>query len=104
MKSLPQQSQDLVHWLVVGDGPLLPSLRNEVPANVTFAGYREGDELAKLYASADLFFFPSSTETFGNVALEAMASGLPVIGAESGGVKEIVQNGTTGLLCTPKDS
>ncbi|MBW7456889.1 glycosyltransferase, partial [Paenibacillus sepulcri] len=71
--------------------------RQEVPQNVTFAGYQSGESLAELYASSDLFVFPSSTETFGNVVLEAAASGLPAIVANSGGVTEIVQHGKTGM-------
>ncbi|MNP00968.1 GDP-mannose-dependent alpha-mannosyltransferase [compost metagenome] len=101
MRTLPQSLQQRVHWLIVGDGPLLPELREQVPSNVTFTGYMHGEELAQLYASADMFVFPSTTETFGNVVLEAMASGLPVIGANAGGVREIVVPGSTGVLCEP---
>lgn len=103
MKALPDSVSSRVHWLIVGDGPLLPELREQAPDNVTFTGYKEGEELAQLYASADLFVFPSGTETFGNVALEAMASGLPVVGADAGGVKETVVHGLTGALCAPRD-
>ncbi|OCT13427.1 glycosyl transferase [Paenibacillus pectinilyticus] len=102
MRTLPDSMKERVHWLIVGDGPQLPELREQVPTNVTFAGYKSGEELAQIYASADLFVFPSSTETFGNVVQEAMASGLPVIAANSGGVLEMVRNGETGVLCTPK--
>lgn len=93
-----------VHWLVVGDGPMLPDLRAKAPANVTFTGYKSGDELARLYASADVFVSSSSTETFGNVVLEAMAAGVPVVGADAGGVRESVSDGATGLLCKPRDA
>jgi phosphatidylinositol alpha 1,6-mannosyltransferase len=102
MQQLPESVRSQVHWLVVGDGPLLPELRSQAPDNVTFTGYKHGEELAQIYASADLFVFPSSTETFGNVVLEAMASGLPVIGANSGGVKDLVQPGRTGALIEPR--
>lgn len=104
MKSLPDSVKKQVHWLIVGDGPQLPELREQAPDNVTFAGYKQGEELAQIYASADLFVFPSSTETFGNVVQEAMASGLPVIAANSGGVRDMVQPGQTGVLCTPRQS
>lgn len=57
--------------------------------------------MAEIYSASDVFVFPSPTETFGNVALEALASGTPVIGANSGGVKNVVFSGKTGLLCTP---
>lgn len=88
---------------MVGDGPLLPELRAQAPHNVTFTGAKHGEELAELYASADLFVFPSSTETFGNVVLEAMASGLPVVAAGAGGSKELVMPGVTGVLFQPHD-
>lgn len=103
MQQLPESIQSHVHWLVVGDGPLLPEMRAQAPYNVTFTGYKHGEELAQLYASADLFVFPSSTETFGNVILEAMASGLPVLTVNEGGVKDLVTPGLTGMI-TPARS
>lgn len=102
MHALPESVRQQTHWLIAGDGPRLPQLREEAPANVTLLGYQEGEELAELYASADLFVFPSSTETFGNVVLESLASGLPVIGARAGGVQELVADGLTGRLCAPR--
>lgn len=102
MQQLPESMQSQVHWLVVGDGPLLPEMRAQAPYNVTFTGYKHGDELAQLYASADLFVFPSSTETFGNVVLEAMASGLPVLAVNEGGVKDLVTPGRTGIIVEPR--
>ncbi|ANS73798.1 glycosyl transferase [Paenibacillus yonginensis] len=102
MQQLPDNVRSQMHLLVVGDGPMLPELRSQVPGNVTFTGYKHGEELAELYASADLFVFPSSTETFGNVVLEAMASGLPVIGVNAGGVKDLVMPGVTGSLVEPR--
>ncbi len=104
MKKLPDYVSGNVRWLLVGDGPLLKDLKAEAPSNVTFTGYMKGENLAELYASADLFVFPSGTETFGNVVLESMASGTPVIGAKAGGVQEIIQHGKTGLLCPPRNS
>lgn len=98
MRQLPDSIASAVHLLVVGDGPLLPELQEQAPDNVTFAGSKHGEELAELYASGDLFVFPSSTETFGNVVLEAMASGLPVIAADAGGSKDLVIPGVTGTL------
>jgi glycosyltransferase involved in cell wall biosynthesis len=64
----------------------------------------QGQELSALYASCDAFVFPSSTETFGNVVLEAMASGLPVITVNSGGVIDNVFDGQNGLLCEARDA
>ncbi|CAM4030819.1 glycosyltransferase family 1 protein [Paenibacillus alkaliterrae] len=103
MHELPESLKPHIHWLIVGEGPNQPELQKQATANVTFTGYKHGEELAQLYASADMFVFPSSSETFGNVVLEAMASGLPVIGANAGGVKEIVVPGRSGLLCEPRN-
>ncbi|MFC0274236.1 glycosyltransferase family 4 protein [Metabacillus herbersteinensis] len=100
---LPENIRDNVHWLIVGDGPLKEEMMKSSPENMTFAGYLNGVNLAKVYASSDLFVFPSPTETFGNVVLEAHAAGTPVIGANSGGVKNIIQQGKTGFLCEPKN-
>ncbi|WP_018750739.1 glycosyltransferase family 4 protein [Paenibacillus sanguinis] len=97
MHRLPERISSQVHWLVVGDGPLLEQGRREAPQNVTFTGFQNGDELAALYASSDVFVFPSASETFGNVVLEAAASGLPAIVADRGGVTEIVRHEGTGL-------
>ncbi|MGG3927937.1 glycosyltransferase family 1 protein [Metabacillus fastidiosus] len=101
--NLPEAIRKNVHWLIVGDGPSKEEMMNQAPANMTFAGYLTGEDLAKVYASSDLFVFPSPTETFGNVVLEAHATGTPVIGANSGGVKNIIQQGRTGYLCEPKN-
>ncbi|UQZ35977.1 glycosyltransferase family 1 protein [Paenibacillus sp. PK3_47] len=98
MRQLPESIAAAVHLLVVGDGPLLPELQEQAPDNVTFAGSKYGEELAELYASADMFVFPSATETFGNVVLEAMASGLPVIAADAGGSRDLIVPGVTGTV------
>ncbi|TLS39029.1 glycosyltransferase family 4 protein [Pseudalkalibacillus caeni] len=103
MERLPQDIKEQTHWIIVGDGPSLPVLKNKVPANVTFLGYLQGEDLAEIYASSDLFVFPSATETFGNVVLEALASGTPVIGARAGGVQEIISHNNSGILCDPWD-
>lgn len=104
MKKLPGNLNKLIHWVFVGEGPLLEEIRSKKTGNMTFTGYLSGEPLAEVFASADLFIFPSSTETFGNVVLEAAASGLPTIGARAGGVQEITRHGETGLLCNPRDS
>ncbi len=84
---------------IVGDGPERQSLERAMRnLPVVFTGYLRGLSLAQAYASADLFIFPSANETFGNVLLEAMASGLPVVTAASGGPLDIVKEGETGLL------
>ncbi|MGI8315441.1 glycosyltransferase family 4 protein [Halobacillus mangrovi] len=100
-KELPDDVSKKVHWLIVGDGPLRKSLEKDAPTNMTFTGYQKGRMLTQIYSSSSLFIFPSTTETFGNVVLESMACGTPVIASEAGGVQEIVENGKTGLLCTP---
>src|SRR5215469_11719937 len=89
------------HLVIVGDGPAYAEMR-QLLANVpvTFTGYLSGEALADAYASADIFAFPSRTETFGQAVLEAMASGLPVVGLLSEGVCDLVTNGLTGLLDT----
>lgn len=92
-----------VGLLMVGDGPLGPRLRERGVPGVHFLGFLSGETLGRAYASGDVFAFPSDTETFGNVALEAMASGLPVVAVRKGGVKEVVDHGRTGLLVEPRD-
>jgi glycosyltransferase involved in cell wall biosynthesis len=90
---------------IVGDGPLREEL-GEIYAgtNTVFTGYLKGNDLAHAYASADLFTFPSPSETFGNVVLEAMASGLPVVAAGAGGPVDHVFHGQNGYLSDPEDS
>ena len=98
-----QQSGAPVRALVVGDGPERESLQSALPRAV-FTGHLGGEELATAYASSDVFLFPSETETFGNVTLEAMASGLAVVCADAAGSRSLVQDGVTGLLCSPRDA
>ena len=88
-------------FLFVGDGPARADLERRMGPHARFVGYRSGDDLADHYAAADLFAFSSLTETFGNVVLEAMASGLPVVALRAGGVGDTVRPGETGLLIDP---
>ena len=88
--------------LVVGDGPAR-SWIEERALSAIFTGFLGGTDLARAFASADLMFNPSSTETFGNVTLEAMASGLPVVAARATGSLSLVEEGVSGLLTTPDD-
>lgn len=81
----------------VGDGPLRAELERLCP-QAHFAGLRKGDDLAAHYASADLFLFPSQTETFGNVVPEAMASGLPVVAFDLAAAAQLIRSGENGLL------
>lgn len=101
--SLPDHIKKDTHLVIVGDGPLYRTLSEQYQENTTWTGFMEGEQLAQAYASSDLFLFPSPTETFGNVVLEALSSGLPVIGANAGGVQNLIENGVTGFLCEPKN-
>lgn len=87
----------------VGDGPAAGSLRARAPEGVHFTGFLRGVPLAEAYAASDLFVFASETETFGNVCLEALTSGVPAVVADKGGVKETVIPGRTGMRVTPGD-
>lgn len=90
--------------IVVGDGPYLEEMRRELADTpCVFTGYLEGEDLAAVYASCDLFLFPSTTDTFGNVVLEAQASGIPVIVTDAGGPRENVVPGETGLIVPSDD-
>jgi glycosyltransferase involved in cell wall biosynthesis len=93
-----------VRVLIVGDGPARPALEARLGAAARFAGYRSGDDLADHYAAADIFAFASLTETFGNVIIEAMASGLPVVAVRAGGPGDTVRPGETGLLVETSES
>jgi len=88
--------------LVLGDGPARGWFAERVP-DAHFVGYLMGDELGRAIASMDVFFNPSITETFGNVTLEAMASGLPVVAARATGSTSLVIDGETGRLVEPND-
>jgi glycosyltransferase involved in cell wall biosynthesis len=92
-----------IRFVVVGDGPLRPALVRAHP-DVVFCGVRTGDDLAVHYASADVFLFPSETETFGNVTLEAMASGLAVVAYDYAAARMHIENGVTGALARPGDA
>lgn len=85
--------------IVIGDGPYREEMVGRLAGYpVLFTGYLGGEELARGYASADLFVFPSATDTFGNVVLEAQASGLPVIVSDEGGPKELMMDWETGIV------
>jgi len=84
--------------LLAGGGPEETALRERLGDAATFLGWLEGDELARAYADADIFLFASRTDTFGQVILEAQASGLPVVAVDEGGPRALIDDGTSGLL------
>ena len=90
--------------IITGDGPYLKQCKELFPKDTIYTGFRKGHELAEIYASSDIFVCPSSTETFGNVILEAMASGLAVIGADAGGIREIIEHRQNGLKFSARNS
>jgi glycosyltransferase involved in cell wall biosynthesis/predicted metal-dependent phosphoesterase TrpH len=90
-----------LHLVLAGGGPEEPALRKRLGAHATFLGWLEGEELARVYASADIFLFASRTDTFGQVVIEAQASGLPVVAVAEGGPLSLVDDGRTGRLCPP---
>lgn len=92
-------SGNICDLIIAGDGPYRNELEELLQGYpVLFTGFLSGDELHATYASADVFLFPSTTDTFGNVVLEAQASGLPVVVSDEGGPKELIINGKTGLV------
>jgi glycosyltransferase involved in cell wall biosynthesis len=89
--------------LFVGDGPERDRMMRALP-DAIFEGHLSGEALATAYASSDIFLFPSETETFGNVTLEALASGLPAVVADATGSDALVKEGVNGFLVRPRDS
>jgi phosphatidylinositol alpha 1,6-mannosyltransferase len=94
--------RDKARFVIVGDGPALDGFRQQFQ-DAYFTGFLRGKELQTAYASSDLFVMPSVTETFGNVTVEAMASGVPAICAAAGGARDFVIPGENGLLAKPND-
>jgi len=91
--------------LIIGEGPARPWFEERLKAHdAIFVGHQEKDGLARALASTDVFFNPSITETFGNVTLEAMACGLPVVAAAATGATSLVRDGETGTLVEPGDT
>ena len=88
--------------LAIGDGPARESFAADVPGLV-MAGFQAGNDLGRAVASMDIFLNPSVTETFGNVTLEAMAAGVPVVAANATGARTLVDDGVSGALVPPRD-
>ena len=97
-----QSQNPKIRAIVVGEGPERERFQKRLPGEV-FTGYLQGSDLGRAYASADVFFNPSVTETFGNVTLEAMACGLPSVGARAAGSRTLIEEDATGLLSNPED-
>lgn len=95
-----QQYDSTTRLVIVGDGPLGKDLQSLYP-DVCYIGVQRGEALAECYASADIFLFPSLTDTFGNVVLEAMASGLAVLAYENGAAAEHIVDCASGVLVAP---
>ncbi len=103
-KQLLRKRSD-IHLIVVGDGPYLKEMTAELKGTpIIFTGCLSGETLASAYASADIFVFPSTTDTFGNVVLEAQASGLPVIVTDQGGPQENLLDSITGIVVKGNDT
>jgi glycosyltransferase involved in cell wall biosynthesis/predicted metal-dependent phosphoesterase TrpH len=95
---LAHERDPRLHLVLAGGGPEQPRLAQRLGDRASFLGWLEGAELARAYASADAFCFPSETDTFGQVVLEAQASGIPVLAVDAGGPRELIANGVDGLL------
>ncbi|MFO8051566.1 MAG: glycosyltransferase family 1 protein [Thermoplasmatota archaeon] len=91
-----------IRFVLLGSGPMEEELKERMK-DAVFPGYLHGEELYNAYASGDIFLFPSSTETFGNVVQEAIASGLPSVVSNVGGCSEIVNESGAGIICMEKD-
>ncbi len=112
-KNLPQlveaykklaEIRDGVRLVVVGEGPYLEEMKQALQGlPVTFTGFLGGEDLPQAYASSDIFLFPSTTDTFGNVVLEAQASGIPVVVTDQGGPQENLIPGRTGYIVRSDD-
>ena len=96
-------SRDDLQLVIIGDGPAKNRLRSVLP-NAIFVGYKSGEDLAKYYASLDLFVHTGKHETFCQSIQEALASGVPVIAPNSGGPVDLVKHGWTGYLIDTSDS
>ncbi len=91
-----------LHLMLAGGGPEQEMLRRHLGEHATFLGWLQGMDLARAYANADVFLFPSATDTFGQVILEAQASGLPVVAVAKGGPLTLIEDRVSGLLCKPQ--
>lgn len=91
-----------VHLVVAGDGPYRRELEARLGGTATFTGFLEGEKLARVFASCDVFVFPSTTDTLGMAVAEAQASGLPAVVRGTGGPGECIRPGISGLVADPE--
>ena len=98
-----QEAQLEHNFLLAGDGAAMEECQRRMPKAI-FTGKVDHERLSMLYASSDVFVFPSISESYGNVVIEAMASGLPCVIADGGGSRNFVQQGENGFLCSPNDA
>jgi glycosyltransferase involved in cell wall biosynthesis len=99
---LARERDPRLHLMLAGGGPEQEMLRRQLGEHATFLGWLKGMDLARAYANADVFLFPSQTDTFGQVILEAQASGLPVLAVAKGGPLTLIVDRVSGLLCEPE--
>ncbi|HEX2467490.1 MAG TPA: glycosyltransferase [Solirubrobacterales bacterium] len=97
-----RQRDPRLHLLLAGGGPEEALLRERLGEHATFLGWLDREQLARAHASADVFLFPSRTETYGQVVVEAQASGLPVVAVAEGGPLSLIRDRQTGWLCEPE--
>ncbi len=98
-----ESSVDMVNFIIAGDGVAKKALEQKMP-KVHFVGKVDQDTLARLYASSDVFLFPSVSETYGSVVVESMSCGTPCVIADGGGTKALIRQGLNGFLCEPEDA
>lgn len=99
-----ERHRGCAQFVFTGDGPYLGALKAMNLENAVFTGALRGQALSEVYASCDVFVFPSDNETFGNVMLEAMASGTPGICVDAGGLKDFTAHGENAFVCSPRDA
>jgi glycosyltransferase involved in cell wall biosynthesis len=99
---LAREQQPSLRLVLAGAGSAEGYLRKRLGDAVSFLGWLDRDQLARAYASADIFVFASATDTFGQVIIEAQASGLPVVAVAAGGPAGLIDDRVTGLLCAPQ--
>jgi glycosyltransferase involved in cell wall biosynthesis/predicted metal-dependent phosphoesterase TrpH len=98
---LAREHEPRLHLVLAGGGPEQEHVRGRLGEHASFLGWLQGDALARVYASADVFVFPSATDTFGQVILEAQASGVPTVALARGGPLSLIEHRVSGLLCEP---